>query len=93
MSLFNFLKKKKTTANVARERLQIIISHERQKHNSPDYLPQLQQEILDVIAKYVEIDKEQVKVQVDKVGDHAVLELNVTMPDEVKEETKEAEPA
>lgn len=88
MSIFNFLKKKKSTANVARERLQIIISHERQKQNAPDYLPQLQQEILDVIAKYVEIDKDQVKVQIDKMGDHSVLELNITMPDEILEAQK-----
>lgn len=88
MSIFNFLRKKKTTANVARERLQIIISHERQKNNAPDYLPTLQQEILDVISKYVDIDKDQVKVQIDKMGDHSVLELNVTMPDELLEAKK-----
>ncbi len=88
MSLFNFLRKKKTTANVARERLQIIISHERQKQNAPNYLPQLQQEILDVISKYVDIDKDQVKVQIDKMGDHSVLELNVTMPDELLDAKK-----
>ena len=46
MSIFNFLRKKKDTASVAKERLQIIISHERQKQNAPDYLPQLQKEIL-----------------------------------------------
>jgi cell division topological specificity factor len=86
MSLFNFLRKKKDTASVAKERLQIIISHERQKQNAPDYLPKLQQEILDVIAKYVDIDKDQVKVQLDKIGDHAVLELNVTMPEKILEE-------
>lgn len=88
MSIFSFLTKKKTPANVARERLQIIISHERQKQNTPDYLPQLQQEILDVISKYVDIDRDQVKVQVDKIGDHSVLELNVTMPEELKEDSK-----
>ena len=86
MSLFKYLRKKKDPATVAKERLQIIISHERQKQTTPDYLPQLQQEILDVIAKYISIDKEQVKVQVDKMGDHAVLELNVTMPDPLLEE-------
>lgn len=86
MSIFNFLRKKKDTASVAKERLQIIISHERQKQNAPDYLPQLQKEILDVIAKYVDIDRDQVKVQLDKSGDHAVLELNVTMPEPSLEE-------
>ena len=86
MSLFKYLRKKKDTASVAKERLQIIISHERQKNNSPDYLPKLQQEILEVIAKYVDIDKDQVKVQLEKIGDNAVLELNVTMPESALEE-------
>lgn len=86
MSLFKYLRRRKDTASVAKERLQIIISHERQKQNSPDYLPELQQEILEVIAKYIEIDKEQVKVNLDKIGDNAVLELNVTMPESALEE-------
>lgn len=86
MSLFNYLRKRKDTASVAKERLQIIISHERSQRNTPDYLPKLQEEILAVIAKYVEIDKDQVSVNLDKIGDNAVLELNVTMPEKMLEE-------
>ncbi len=85
MSLFNFLKKRKSSASVAKDRLQIIISHERTQRNSPDYLPKMQEEILEVIARYIKIDKEQVKVQLDRIGENAILELNVTMPDEVLE--------
>ena len=83
MSFFRrILGRNKATANVAKERLQIIISHERSKRNErPDFLPSLQQEIVDVIAKYIPIDKEQVKIQLDQSGDNAVLELNVIMPD------------
>jgi cell division topological specificity factor len=88
MSLFNYLRKKKSSASVAKERLQIIISHERSKQNEPDYLPKLQEEIIEVIAKYVHIDKENVRVHLDKMGDNAVLELNVTMPEETLEEAK-----
>lgn len=87
MSIFKYLKKRKDSASVAKERLQIIISHERKKRTGPDYLPQLQKEILDVIAKYIAIDKEQVKVHLDRIGDNAVLELNVTMPEKALEET------
>lgn len=86
MSIFSYLRKRKDTASVAKERLQIIISHERSQRNTPDYLPKLQEEILEVIAKYIEIDKEKVSVNLDKIGDNAVLELNVTMPDKVLEE-------
>lgn len=86
MSIFKYLRKRKDTASVAKERLQIIISHERSQRSAPDYLPKLQEEILEVIAKYVEIDKDKVCVNLDKIGDNAVLELNVTMPERTLEE-------
>ena len=82
MSIFNYLRKRNPTAKVAKERLQIIISHERSQRNTPDYLPKLQEEILAVIAKYVSITPDQVSVNLERMGDSAVLELNVTMPDE-----------
>jgi cell division topological specificity factor len=90
MSILHYLQKrlrKKDSASIAKERLQIIISHERaqQKRNTPDYLPKLQQEILDVISKYININKEQVVVQLERIGDNAVLELNVTIPEPVAE--------
>ena len=87
MSIFNYLRRKTSTASVAKERLQIIISHERSQRSTPDYLPKLQDEILAVIAKYVPITKEQVSVNLDRMGDNAILELNVTMPDEALEES------
>ena len=83
MSLFNYLRKRNNTASVAKERLQIIISHERSQRSTPDYLPKLQEEILTVIAKYIRINRDQVSVNLERMGDSAVLELNVTMPDEV----------
>ncbi|WED44512.1 cell division topological specificity factor MinE [Legionella cardiaca] len=86
MSLFSYLRKRNSTASVAKERLQIIISHERSQRNTPDYLPKLQEEILAVIAKYIRISRDQVSVNLERLGDSAVLELNVTMPDEVLEE-------
>lgn len=87
MSIFSYLKRRSnSTASVAKERLQIIISHERTQRNAPDYLPQLQEEILAVIAKYVPITRDKVSVNLERTGDNAVLELNVTMPDEALEE-------
>jgi cell division topological specificity factor len=87
MSLLKYIRgRRKSTANVAKERLQIIISHERSERDDSNYLIEMQKEILDVITKYVEIDREQVKVQVGKVGENAVLELNVTMPEKALEE-------
>lgn len=87
MSIFNYLRRRSSTASVAKERLQIIISHERSQRNTPDYLPKLQEEILAVIAKYINISRDQVSVNLERTGDNAVLELNITMPDQVLEES------
>jgi cell division topological specificity factor len=86
MSLFKYLRRRNNTAAVAKERLQIIISHERGQKNPPDYLSKLQEEILDVIAKYVPINRDQVSVHLERLGTNAVLELNITMPDPIVEE-------
>lgn len=83
MSILSYLRRRNVTASVAKERLQIIISHERSKHKTPDYLPKLQDEIIAVIAKYMPIEREQVHVHVERSGDNAILELNVTMPEAV----------
>ena len=90
MSIFNYLKKRNATASVAKERLQIIISHERSQRNTPDYLPKLQEEILAVLAKYVPINKQKVSVNVERIGNGSILELNVTMPDQSITESMEA---
>lgn len=83
MSIIDYLfrHKHKNTASIAKERLQIIVSHERTARASPDYLPMLQKELLAVISKYVDIDKEQVKVELERSGNCSILELNVTLPD------------
>lgn len=83
MSIFDYLlrKKKTSSASVAKERLQIVVAHERNQRNAPDYLPMLQQEILQVIRKYVDISQDQVAVQIDHNNNCSVLELNITLPD------------
>lgn len=84
--VLDYFKRKKNTASVAKERLQIIISHERTQRQTDDFLPQLQRDIVDVIAKYLPIDKEQVRVQLDRSGDNSILELNIMMPERATEE-------
>lgn len=82
MSFLDYFKStKKNTASIAKERLQIIVAHERGQRRQPEYLPMLQQEILEVIRKYVPIDQDQVQVQLDKNDDCSILELNVTLPE------------
>lgn len=71
------------TAAVAKERLQIIVAHERGgRRHSPDYLPALKKDLLDVVRKYVPISQNQVKVHLDRREDYEVLELNITLTDE-----------
>ncbi|QFQ32153.1 cell division topological specificity factor MinE [Buchnera aphidicola] len=77
-----FLSRKKNTAHVAKERLQIIVAERRKFQNEPDYFPQLKREILSVICKYVNIDPNMVTIQLEqKNKDISILELNVVLPD------------
>lgn len=76
------------SAAVAKERLQIILAHERAGRDAPDYLPALQSELLAVVAKYVNIDPGQVKVNLDRNGDYEVLELNVVLPEVSRQESR-----
>lgn len=81
MGLFDFLKTKKNTASIAKDRLRIIIAQERTNRGGPDYLPLLQRELLEVIRKYVSVDVDAVKVDLVKEGEHDVLDISVALPD------------
>ena len=87
MSLLDYFKSKKkpSTAVMAKERLQIIVAHQRGQRDTPDYFPQMKQEIIAVIRKYVQIDPDKITVQLDKKSDElSVLELNITFADDKK---------
>jgi cell division topological specificity factor len=70
------------SARFAKERLQIIISHERAKRDKPDYFAAMQKDILDVIARYVNINKDDVRVELERQEGCSVLELNIILPQE-----------
>lgn len=74
-----FRPKKQTSASVAKERLQVLVAYERSQRSQPDYLPQMQQEILAVIAKYVDVSTDDIQINLDE--DCSILELNVTLPE------------
>ncbi len=82
MSFLDYFRTRRdnTSAATAKERLQVIVAHQRGQRNQPDYLPKMQQEILEVIRKYIPVEQEDVQVQVDETGNCSVLELNVTLP-------------
>ncbi|MBL4607522.1 MAG: cell division topological specificity factor MinE [Pseudomonadales bacterium] len=82
MGILNFFRKQeKNSAATAKERLQIVVAHERSKRDEDDFLPKLKKEILEVIAKYVKIDMDDVAVSLDQSDANcSILELNVTLP-------------
>src|SRR5690348_5254243 len=82
MSLLDFLRPRpKNTANIARERLRIIVAQERATRGGPDYLPLLRNELLEVIRKYVHVGADAVQINVERSSDGEVLELSVALPE------------
>ena len=84
MSLLSFLLgEKKKTASVAKERLQIILAHERtgRGKSRPDYLPALQRELVAVISKYVSINPDDIKVHLERQDNLEVLEVKIELPE------------
>lgn len=89
MSIFNFFRPAQPkSAETAKERLQILLAHERATRESPDYLPMMQKEIIAVIAKYMDVDEDKVAVKLDRTGDTSMLELNIEMPRTSKKKKK-----
>jgi cell division topological specificity factor len=82
MKILDFLRARpRNTATIARERLRIIVAQERVTRGGPDYLPLLRGELLAVIRKYVNVDPDAVQVNVERDGEHEVLELSVALPE------------
>lgn len=92
MGLFDFLRARpKNTASIAKERLRIIVAQERSARGTPDYLPLLRRELLEVIRKYVHVPAEAIDINVERDGDHDVLELSVALPDNSDSKSAAAE--
>ena len=81
-----FLGEKKKSASVAKERLQIILAHERSGRGGSraDYLPKMQEELMAVISKYVKVSLGDIKVSLEKQDNFEVLEVKIELPDEVR---------
>jgi cell division topological specificity factor len=80
MSLLSMLfGSKPKTAALAKERLQLIIAREHGSPDAPDYLPELQKELIQVISKYVKVDPDDIKVQLEKQDNYEVLEVNIVL--------------
>jgi len=78
MGFLSFLRKpKQTSASVASDRLRMILISERTRGDAPDYLPKLQQELVQVISKYVKINPDDIKVNLERQDSLEVLEVKV----------------
>src|SRR5436853_2622929 len=78
MRLFNLLfSPHRNSAAIAKERLKIVLAHERAGSHAPDFLPRLQKELIDVVGRYVEIRDDMIRVNLGKSGDTSLLEINI----------------
>ena len=87
MSWLDFFRAKKASepqqppsASQAKERLQIVLAHERIGRTREDFLPKLQQELVAVVARYVAIDPGKVNINLDRGGDMSTLAIEIELP-------------
>ncbi len=92
MNLFSFFKKG-ATAPVARDRLQILLAHERAIAGGSDLVAILREEILAVIKKHVPVDSEKVQVKMERGESVSMLEVDIEIPTPTKSAAKPAAPA
>jgi cell division topological specificity factor len=78
MSLFDFFRG--SSAPVARERLQVLLAHERIARSKPDLLGLLREEILAVIARHVSFEPDKVQIKLDRGVSVSTLEVDIEIP-------------
>jgi cell division topological specificity factor len=80
MRLFDLLfPERRNTAAIARDRLKIVLAHERASRDAPDFLPALQKDLLDVVGRYIELRDDMLRVNVGRSGETSLLEINVEL--------------
>ena len=84
MNLLRFLNSRNASAPVARERLQILLAHERSLRGQPDLLGVLREEILAVVARHVVLDPDKVIVKMERGETVSTLEVDIELPNGVE---------
>jgi cell division topological specificity factor len=79
MSWFSLFAKPRT-ASVARERLQILLTHDRGTGGQPDLIPVLREEVLAVVAKHFAIEPDKVQVKIERGKSVSLLEIDIEIP-------------
>ena len=82
MSLFALFRRRRPAepAATARERLNFLLAHERIDRAAPDYLPQVKREILEVLAKHIQVGGDEVEVRLSRGAEATVIEVTVVLP-------------
>ena len=78
MSLFDFFRR--GSAPLARERLQILLAHERSARGQPDLLGVLREEILAVISRHISFEPDKVQIKMDRGKSVSTLEVDIEIP-------------
>lgn len=76
-----FRKPRKASSSVAKDRLQILLAHERTSQARADFIPLLKRDILEVIKRHARVDGESVDIQVERSDDFSTLEINIELPE------------
>ena len=79
MNVFDLFKRR-SSAPVARERLQVLLAYERRNRSQPDLVSILREEIMAVIAKHVQIDQDYLQVSMDRGATMSTLEIDIQIP-------------
>ena len=83
MRLFRFLRPK-SSAPVARERLQILLEYERNLVNQTNLIAVLREEILAVVGRHVTIDPDKVQIRVDRSAELSIIAVGIQIPNETR---------
>lgn len=82
MTMFSFFRRPRraTSAETAKDRLQILLAHERNGRSSPDVLPLLQRDIMDAIERHMRVGSDSVDIKIERGDDLSTLEINIELP-------------
>jgi cell division topological specificity factor len=84
---------RKKTAAIAKNRLAILIAHERAPNSArTDYIPAMKDELLQVISKYVNVNPDAINIQFSRQDNYEVMEVNVVLPEDTEPKPLHATP-
>jgi cell division topological specificity factor len=83
MGLLDYFRSSRpSSAAIAKERLQILVAHERSQRSQPEYLVAMKKDLLEVIRKYVNVDQNAITVSMEQDENREILELNIVLPED-----------